>query len=340
MRVLVLSIWKPASGGVVTHVEGYTSCSEHTYRVVGYPARLPPLLRAGSYLAYAPLRALVLSRSGRFDLVHAHYAFPQGAAGVVVKRALGVPLVVSLHGSDVEVLCARAAMRRVLRLLLSRADAVTAVSAYLAERVERLLGVECRVVYGGVRCPERVPPLEERRRRVVFVGRVARSKGADVALEAFGMLADRFEGLELVFAGSGGCEGELRRRCRRLGIQGRVRFEGVVSRERLEELYSTSVALLMPSRREGFGLAALEAMAHGTPPVVSSAGGLPEVVEHGRSGLVVEPEPGEVAEALEELLTSPEAWRRLSEGGRRRAAGFSWERTAREYHRIYREVVG
>ncbi len=341
MRVLVLSIWKPAAGGVVTHVHGYTSCSEHSFTVLGYPLELPPLLRAGSYLAYAPLRALLLHRSRSFDVVHAHYALPQGAAGVVAGRLLRTPLVVTLHGTDVELLSGYAPMRWLLKALLRRADAVTAVSAYLARRAEELFGVECRVVYGGVRCPAEVLPLHSRRRQVLFAGSLSRSKGADLALEAFSLLAEEFEALELVFAGAGGYGRALRRMCRRLGLEHRVRFAGVLSRRELEEHYATSLALLMPSRREGFGLAVLEAMAHGTPPVVSSAGGLAEAVENRRSGMVVEePSPESLAEALEALLGSRELWERLSRGARERAEQFTWERTAAEYSRLYREVTG
>ncbi|NOZ82441.1 MAG: glycosyltransferase family 4 protein, partial [Euryarchaeota archaeon] len=140
--------------------------------------------------------------------------------------------------------------------------------------------------------------------------------------------------------GAGSYARALKRECSRLGVQHRVRFAGALQARELSELYATSLALLMPSRREGFGLAALEAMAHGTPPVVSSAGGLVEVVEDGRSGVVVrELSPESLAEVLERLLTSRELWERLSRGARERAEQFSWERTAREYSRIYSEVV-
>jgi glycosyltransferase involved in cell wall biosynthesis len=123
----------------------------------------------------------------------------------------------------------------------------------------------------------------------------------------------------------------------RLGIGDRVRFLGAVDVSNLLAAYTKADLLLMPSLYEGFGLPALEAMACGTPVVVSNKGSLPEVV--GEAGLYVEPTDFEgIADAVARVLTEPQLRAQMRARGLKQAANFSWERTARETLAVYREV--
>src|SRR5947209_5889120 len=233
------------------------------------------------------------------DLVHAHWL----PAGWVAART-GKPFVVTLHGTDVEL------ARRVpafARTVLRRAAVVTAVSTAVAELATRIGGREVRVIPNGVdippaTVPEREPPS------ILFAGRLSREKGI---LE----LIDATRGLPLVVAG----DGPLRSR-----VPG---ARGFVPHDELERLYGEAAVVACPSRREGFGVVCLEAMAHGKPVVASAVGGLTDLVVDGQTGLLVPPQDVEaLRRALERLLHDPELRASLGAAAQARALDrFSWD---------------
>lgn len=335
MRILLLTQWKPARGGVVTHVEQVIKRLPHEFIIITYP-RLPkiPLLRATGFLFFGFFRAL---RYRDCDIIHAHYAVPQGLLGALLSRVLRLPLVVTVHGSDLLRLAKHPAGRVLVRFVLNEADAVVAVSSFLKQRAMEL-GVntgKLRVIYGGVELPEKVH--RHRGQRVLFVGSLVRHKGVDVLLRAFRIVKQRLPETELIIVGDGRDRQKLEELCRALELRD-VRFEG--EQCELSGYYSSSRVLALPSRTEGFGLAALEAMAHSLPVVAARVGGIPEVVVHRETGILVERDnPEALAEALAEVLTDDTLWRRLSSQARRQASGFSWERTAQRYAELYEELV-
>jgi glycosyltransferase involved in cell wall biosynthesis len=232
------------------------------------------------------------------DLVHAHW-LPSGA----VALATGKPFVVQLWGTDVEL--ARRA-RGLARRVLSRARLVVCASNALAESARELGAREVRIVPSAVEVPESVgEPAEPP--EVLFVGRLSPEKGI---LE----LVQAAEGMKLVVAG----DGPLRER-----VPGAL---GFVPHNELAPLYERAAVVAVPSRREGFGVACAEAMAHARPVVASAVGGLLDLVADGETGLLVP--PGDVTalrSALERLLGDAELRRRLGEAGRERVRErFSW----------------
>jgi glycogen(starch) synthase len=234
------------------------------------------------------------------DLVHAHWL----PVGWVAART-GRPFVVTLHGSDV-MLAER--LPQLARTVLRRARLVVGVSRAIASAAERFGARDVRVIPNGVDLPavagEETDPPE-----VLYVGRLAREKGVLELVEAA-------RGLRLVVVG----DGPLRRRV--------PAARGVVPRPELERLYGRAAVVACPSRREGFGVACLEAMAYGRPVVASAVGGLLDLVVDGETGLLVPPrDPAALRGALERLLGDRDLRRRLGAAGRERArTEFSWER--------------
>jgi glycosyltransferase involved in cell wall biosynthesis len=232
------------------------------------------------------------------DLLHAHWL----PAGWVAAQT-GKPYVVQVWGTDVE-LARRAPWfaRRVLR----GARLVIAASHDLAERARALGALNVRVIPSGVELPARVgeeadPP------EVLYAGRLSREKGVLELVEAA-------HGLNLVVAGDGPLRAQVP------GAQ------GFVPHDELQRLYARSAVVACPSRREGFGVVCLEAMAHGRPVVATAVGGLRDLVVDGETGVVVPPrDPGALRSALERLLADRELRRRLGAAGRERARReFSW----------------
>jgi len=178
---------------------------------------------------------------------------------------------------------------------------------------------------------------------LLFVGRLASNKGLLALLEAFAPLSRRDPHATLVVVGEdGGMQAAFDGRVRELGLTGRVRRLGHVADERLlAAAYRDARALVLPSEYEAFGLVLLEAMAQGTPVVASRVGGIPEVVEDGRTGLLVPSGSTEaLGEALERIWTDPALARRLGEAGRTTVVPrYTWDRVADAVDRIYREVA-
>jgi glycosyltransferase involved in cell wall biosynthesis len=169
---------------------------------------------------------------------------------------------------------------------------------------------------------------------VLAVGTVEPRKRYDLLLAA---LAEGRDLPRIVIAGSAGWNSS--------GLEARLRttagIEWVADADdrRLRELYSRAIAVVVPSRAEGFGLPALEAMAVGTPVISSGGGALPEVT--GEAAVTVEEASGAGwATAIERIASDDALWTRLSAAGRERAAGFSWQQAARETAEVYRSLVG
>ena len=248
------------------------------------------------------------------DLLHAHWL----PAGWVAERS-GKPYVVQVWGTDVE-LARRAPW--LARRVLHRARLVIAASNDLAERARALGAREVRVIPSGVELPERVG-IEADPAEVLYAGRLSAEKGV---LE----LLDATDGLKLVVAG----DGPLRDRI--------PSARGFVSHDELEQLYARAAVVACPSRREGFGVVCLEAMAHGRPVVATRVGGLLDLVVDGETGIVVPPrDPAALRAALERLLADPDLRRKLGSAGRERArTHFSWERVTDATLAAYAEAMG
>ncbi|MCS7008006.1 MAG: glycosyltransferase family 4 protein, partial [Thermoleophilia bacterium] len=259
--------------------------------------------------------ALAARRAARgADLVHAHW-LPSAMPALVTGR----PYVVQLWGTDVEM--ARRAPWA-FRWLLRRARLVLCPSRALAEEARALGARGVRVVAPGVALPARVGEPEEPP-HVLYVGRLSEEKGIRE-------LAAATEGMRRVIVG----DGPLRDR-----VPDAV---GFVPPSALGSYYERAAVVACPSRREGYGVVAREAMAYGRPVVASAVGGLLDAVEDGVTGLLVPPgEPDALREALERLLADRELRLRLGAAARERARErFSWERATRATIEAYRETTG
>ncbi len=247
------------------------------------------------------------------DLVHAHW-IPSGLAAL----ATGKPYVLQVWGTDVELARRAPALARPV---LRRAALVLAASTELAEQARGLGAGEVRVVPAGVRLPETTREPEEPP-HVLFVGRLSPEKGILEFLEAT-------EGLPRVVVG----DGPLRDR-----VPGGV---GAVPHDEVGGYLDRAAVVCCPSRREGYGVQAREAMGHARPVVATRVGGLPDAVEDGVTGLLVDPgDPPALRAAVERLLGDGELRRRLGEAGRARALErFSLATAAEATLAAYREAL-
>jgi len=286
---------------------------------IAYGAGIPENLRTRPWFAaLLPLFFLSFRRAAAraardADVVHAHWL----AAGAVAAT-LRKPFVVQVWGTDL-VLARRVPWlaRRVLR----RARVVVAASEALAAEARALGARDVRVIPAGVDVPESVGPPEEPP-HVLYAGRLSPEKGV-------AELAEAARDLPLVVVGDGLL---------------RDRFPdavGFVPPGELGRWYERAAIVVVPSRREGYGVVAREAMAYGRPVVASAVGGLPEAVEDGVTGLLVQPrEPAALERALRALLDDRELRERLGAAAREQAKRrFSHEAEAEALVAVYEEVA-
>ena len=268
------------------------------------------------------------------DVIHAHWWFPSGliALGSLSSR----PLVTTLHGSDVRLARRSTWAPRLFRRVAAKSAAVTAVSAYLAGEAAAMapaleVAVEPMPVNTALFSPGAPARATD---RVLFVGRLNSQKGIALLLEA---LAATASGMSLDVAGDGPDRAVLESRAAALGVANRVRWLGAQSQERLVPLYRAAAAVVIPSEGEGLGLVAVEAQLCEAPVVAFRSGGLTDVVDDGRTGVLTP--AGDVralAAAMDALAARSDRGAALGKAGRAAALSrYSPDVVASHYASIY-----
>jgi glycosyltransferase involved in cell wall biosynthesis len=318
------------------------------YETLAYAGTMAEQVRA-SWTARLALGGLVAGavRSGdryrkevRPDLLHAHWWFPSGLAAAVLSALRRLPLVTTLHGSDVRLVHGIAGARPLFGRVAARSSVVTAVSTWLSLQANAL---------APRAAPPRVAPMPAEialfspdgartPNRLLFVGRLTAQKGVDLLLRALGELPST---VSLDVVGDGVEAEALRRLAVSLGVAPRVRWHPPVPQQRLVDFYRAATALVVPSVEEGLGLVAVEALLCETPVVAFDSGGLRDVVINGETGLLVPSiSATAIATALKDLLRRPDRGASLGRAGRLRAlASFAPEAAARRYVAIYQEAI-
>ena len=305
----------------------------------------------------AQYRAILsVARDRGADVLHAHWAIPTGPSAVLAARRLSVPSVITMHGGDVYVnpeqgydFPTRWYVRPPLRWTLNHADALTAITEDCRQHALRAGAPERRIrlIFNGTDLSRFSPSANGNRvdpyfgSQMIFACRqLFPRKGIRFLVEAVAQLKPRFPELKLVLAGDGFERPALAKLAEELGISEDVTFLGWVPNVTLPDYYRAAAISVVPSLEEGFGIPAAEAMGCEVPVVASDAGGLPEVVEHGVTGLVVpRGDTGALAQAIGSLLADPDRRRRMGAAGRERALRlFDWDRSAEQFERLYLEI--
>jgi len=274
------------------------------------------------------------------DVIHAHWWFPNGLVGTWLGRMAHTPLVTTLHGSDVRLARAVAFSRPAFRHVMQHSAAVTAVSRWLAaEAAEVVSAPPATVAPMPVATDLFSPDGAHRRNRLLFVGRLNEQKGVEILLRALSRIPDESIGLDVV--GDGEDREALVELAGALGIGDRVTWHGTLPQSKLVDFYRRAAALVVPSVEEGLGLVAVEAQLCETPVVAFESGGLPDIVQHDRTGILVrEIDPAALAAALVSLLERDDRGAALGTAARLHAlATFAPESVARRYAEIYRAAI-
>lgn len=364
VRVLQPVPWAPWFLGDKPKWRDYRSTrSESGYKEVevtrlSYPHPPSGRLTALGSITLMPsltMTLLQVKRSFDFEIVHAHSVTPDGFAGVIGGRLVGVPVVVSARGSDIHSYPFRNRLTKfTARFAITRCDHLVCVSSALARQAHDLVSSHAAttVIYNGVDT-DRFAPLglkAEFRRQLglpesnvvlLSVGALASEKGIPELIEAFNVLSINRPGARLVVIGDGPLRAEIEELAVRLGCHERVALPGAVTDKEVAGYMQAADVLVHPSHAEGLPNVVLEAMACGLPVVASNVGGIPEVVVPDETGLLVPPQDAPaLVRALEELLADNDLALAMGNAGRQRVMKrHCWKRNAREHLQLYREAI-
>lgn len=295
----------------------------------------PALLFAG---ALPTVRRL----ESEFDLIDAHYFYPDGVAAVLLGRALNKPVVITARGTDINLIPRYPLPKRMICHAARGAGGVIAVSQALKDALVGL-GISANkvsVLRNGVDLQMFKPASRDAARSgleivgptLLSVGHLIERKGHHITIAAL----PRLGSYTLIIAGEGPELARLKSLASRLGVANRVRFLGTVAHEELRTVYTAADALVLASSREGWPNVLLEAMACGTPVVASAIWGNPEIVSDPSAGILMrERTPDGVADAVNALfgkLPSRESTRAFAER-------FSWDETSDGQIRLFHKIL-
>jgi glycosyltransferase involved in cell wall biosynthesis len=283
-----------------------------------------------------------------YDLVHLHEGDETWGASVgysLFKKQR--KLVVGFYAPEAHRI-PKSVAEMARRFAVRRADRVFALSQYSRQNIASAYGIppsKIDVIYGGVDLSffSSTPPPEGSIRSLLFVGRLdgpGRQKGLDILLEALPRILTRHP-VRLHVVGTGLGETSFKEQVGRLCVGDHVTFHGFVKHTDISPYYRNTDLVVLPSRRESFGLVLAEAMASSRPVVASNVGAIPEVVEDSITGMLIPPDdPKACADAIISLLDDPDRMREMGRKGQERVrASFTWEKVAERVSAGYKRLL-
>ncbi|MGQ4915880.1 MAG: N-acetyl-alpha-D-glucosaminyl L-malate synthase BshA [Candidatus Asgardarchaeia archaeon] len=311
----------------------------HEVNVLSYPLF--------KYKPYTLVLASLLSKLFReegIEIMHAHYAIPHSASLYLAKSIDNrMKIITTLHGTDVHLLGLSDAYKPVLEMCLNNHDALTTVSNFMKNFITKNYDIRknIEVIYNFVD-PEKFRPTDKEDKDELVLCHVSnfrKVKRSPDVIRAFAKVYEKHKNIRLEMIG----EGPELEYCEDLaiclGLKDKVVFRG--SLLNVPKVLNYTDIFLMPSEIEGFGLAALEAMAHNIPVIASNAGGLPEVVEHGKTGFLITPGDVNAMAKYITMLIEDDALRKKlgAEAGRVAREKFHPDKIVSLYEALYERVL-
>lgn len=295
------------------------------------------------------------------DLLHVHYAIPHSVSALLasqmleahslVARRRKLPFITTLHGTDITLVGLDPSYLPITRFAIERSHGVTAISSHLRDRTREAFGIdgEIEVIRNFVNCdlysrrPELVAEMRPRfadpgEHLFVHLSNFRPVKRVLDVVEVFARVAKVLPA-RLMLIGDGPDRSAAEHLALRHGVQDRIHFLG--KQDDVHDLLPLADLMLMPSQMESFGLAALEAMACGVPAIATRVGGVPELIDHGRNGMLFEiGDVAAMAEAAVALLNDPDRLQQMSEAARQTAQeNFCTTRIIPLYEAYYQRVL-
>ena len=318
---------------------------------------LPPKIG----MSYAPIALTrcfekharqIINEGWDFDIVDAHYYYPDGVAAVRVAQKLGKPVSVTARGTDINLIPNWARQRAMILEASAQTNLTITVANALKTEIIRLGATPEKIhtLRNGVDLELFHPPQDREKLRaslglkgpvLASIGHLIDRKGHDLAISALADLnKSQKEGAPknatLLIAGQGPLRGMLEKHAQKCGVANQVRFLGRIDHEKLTDIYGAADMLVLASSREGWPNVLLESMASGTPCIAAPIWGCGEVIGAPEAGRLA---AGRTAPAIADAII--ECWENLPERSQTRlyAEQFSWLETAERTHKLYKDVI-
>ncbi|MGD1091312.1 MAG: N-acetyl-alpha-D-glucosaminyl L-malate synthase BshA [Bryobacteraceae bacterium] len=303
-----------------------------------------PLFQYPPYCLALASRMAEVAACYHLDLLHVHYAIPHSISALLAKQMTstrGLPFLTTLHGTDITLVGVDRSYFLITKFSIEQSDGITTISESLRERTVEVFGIanEIRVIHNFVNCDLYRPNPEMRRKRETLL-HVSNFRPLKRMLDCIRILSEVRKSTppRLLMAGDGPERGPAEMLARELTVEAYVDFLG--KQDHIERLIPQADVLLMPSETEAFGLAALEAMACGVPPVATRTGGVPELITDGVDGFL-EPVADIAAQSARvvSLLTDDALYERMSKAARHTAeTRYTTSLIIPQYERYYGQV--
>ncbi|MBT9169693.1 MAG: N-acetyl-alpha-D-glucosaminyl L-malate synthase [Actinobacteria bacterium] len=357
-RGMEVTVYAPSFKGLQNHSIGQISVKRFRYFLrrwekLTHGESAPVKIRNPLYLILVPFYLLCgslgmwrLCTKENFDVLHVHWPVPHAWFGYIGKLITKATLVSTFYGAELALAKRYPFIKNFVRWSARKSDKVIAISSFTKDEIMRLTHVQAEVIpYGAPLEVAEVFPGETSTKGpeiVLFVGRIIERKGLSYLIEAMSKVVAEIEA-QLVIVGEGDRRAELERRVREKGLEETVMFAGQVSTDRLQELYQKCQVFVLPSivdsrgDTEGLGVVLLEALTYKKPVVATDVGGIRDVIQNERTGLLVpQKDPGALSDAILRLLRDQELARRLGhEGHRYGQEYFSWDRILSQLESLY-----
>lgn len=303
---------------------------------------------------------LLLHRKHRFDVIHAHWLLPNGFIAAIISKLCKIPVVITLHGSDIFVSKLNPIFKAIAKWTLKHTAMVTSVTpAFLPELAALGVPEEKRCLIPNGVDPEVFPPptpkqLKELQnklsipdeQRVVFaLGRIVLKKGFDILIQALPSVREKCPQTTVIIGGDGSDLARLKTLAKEKGVSDIIRFPGNINRLEIPVYFYLSDLFVLPAvvdpkgNMDGCPIVILEAMACGKPVVSSEISGIPIVVQNDKTGLLVEQKnPDALAAAITSLLKNPEKREQFGRAAQQRIRHeLTWAKTIEQFIEIYQQ---
>ncbi len=340
---------------VTTHLPNTSPKSEiiNGIKVTRLPFRNPTKYNPISLLKFlirameCMIKLLLVVRKNDFDLINLHYVGENALYALLLSYIKKIPLITSIHGSDIEYFAHKGRFNKwVVKKTLSRSSKIISNSNALLQMTSTLFGKyiqEKAIVAGnGVWIPK-LMQFEHIRKSFPYllaIGRLVHHKGFDILVDAYAIVKQKFPDVKLVIIGDGPERIPLELNCKKEGLNNSILFYGKQEQKEVMQAIADCQFIIVPSRREAFGLTILEAMASGKAVIAADVGGISELVNHGKNGLLVKDNnPESFATEIIFLLEHPKIAAQFGiEGKQMVSSRYTWEIIGRKYLEIYNTV--
>ena len=295
-----------------------------------------------SYLSQLS-RAAREANSFKPDLVHAHYAAGNGLLGL---SCMVRPLLVSVWGSDINKNSNNLIARFITKRVLRKAEHITATGRFLKKQAESITSSAAHkisIIPFGVNIPESILEIEESTAiKICFIKNHRPVSGADILIKAMAEVKEEIPDIKLSLSGAENTQtSRLKKLTEKLGLSDIIEFVGHINHSEIYSFIKKHNFMVMPSRAESFGVAAIESSACARAVVASNIGGVPEVVIDGKTGILVEPENHmALAKAIIELAKNTDRCRQLGRAGYEFVKeNYDWEKSLEAMSELYNRLI-